>query len=66
MKEQKAKDSTWVEPWIEKEREAKRAAGKAPSVSDQNKNVTHVAWERKSRDVKRRNKGVYVRRNPPK
>ncbi|CBN79099.1 expressed unknown protein [Ectocarpus siliculosus] len=31
VKEQKAKDSTWVEPWVEKEREAKRAAGKAPS-----------------------------------
>ncbi|CAM9230335.1 unnamed protein product [Ectocarpus sp. 12 AP-2014] len=31
VKEQKAKDSTWVEPWIEKERAAKRAAGKAPS-----------------------------------
>ncbi|CAM9847578.1 unnamed protein product [Ectocarpus sp. 4 AP-2014] len=31
VKEQRAKDSTWVEPWIEKEREAKRAAGKAPS-----------------------------------
>ncbi|CAM9876056.1 unnamed protein product [Pylaiella littoralis] len=35
VKEQKAKDSDWVEPWIEKEREAKKAAaataGKAPT-----------------------------------
>lgn len=38
MKEQKAKDANWVEPWVEKEREAKRAAAnagnKAPAVSE--------------------------------
>ena len=32
VKDQKAKDSNWVEPWIEKQREAERAAGSAPSV----------------------------------
>ena len=32
MKDQKAKDSNWVEPWVEKRREAERAAGNAPSV----------------------------------
>ncbi|CAM9301680.1 unnamed protein product, partial [Hapterophycus canaliculatus] len=29
VKEQKAKDANWVEPWVEKEREAKRAAASA-------------------------------------